>query len=167
MDVPPSFAEQTPKATAGDGPPASEKEPSAPATEKDLSPPNSKKDPGVPDPKKNADPPSLKKDPSKAPGPEKKGDPAPASTSSQGPSGEGDGGGGPAEGSEGPPAALPQPTATAEASIQKLDPTQAPSGNQGSGEAKAGKKAAECREAGRRGSPAFLHSPSCPAIISW
>ncbi|XP_021012269.1 myosin light chain kinase 2, skeletal/cardiac muscle isoform X1 [Mus caroli] len=158
--------EQTPKAAAGDGPPASEKEPSAPATEKDPSPPNAKKDPGALDPKNNPDPPSLKKDPAKTPGPEKKGDLAPASASSQGPSGKGDGGGGPAEGSEGPPAALPLPTATAEASIQKLDPTQAPSGNQGSGEAKAGKKAAECREAGRRGSPAFLHSPSCPAIIS-
>ncbi|ERE71428.1 myosin light chain kinase 2, skeletal/cardiac muscle-like protein [Cricetulus griseus] len=113
----------------------------------------------------SADPPSLKKD-AKAPASEKKDDPAPASGSSQGPSGEGDRGGGPAEGSVGPPAALPQPTATAEASVQNPDAKPAPSGNQGPGESKAGKKAAECREAGRRGSPAFLHSPSCPAIIS-
>nr|P20689.2 RecName: Full=Myosin light chain kinase 2, skeletal/cardiac muscle; Short=MLCK2 [Rattus norvegicus] len=154
-----------PTDAAGDGSPASEKEPSLPDTEKDLGPTNTKKDPGAPDPKKNPDPPSLKKTP-EAPGPEKKGDSAPASASNQGPSGEGDGGGGPAEGGTGPPAVLPQPTATADASIQKLDATQAPSGNQESGEAKAGKKAAECREAGRRGSPAFLHSPSCPAIIS-
>ncbi|XP_032758301.1 myosin light chain kinase 2, skeletal/cardiac muscle isoform X2 [Rattus rattus] len=144
---------------------STEKEPSLPDTEKDLGPTNAKKDPGAPDPKKNPDPPSLKKTP-EAPGPEKKGDSAPASASNQGPSGEGDEGGGPAEGGTGPPAVLPQPTATADASIQKLDATQAPSGNQQSGEAKAGKKAAECREAGRRGSPAFLHSPSCPAIIS-
>ncbi|XP_032758300.1 myosin light chain kinase 2, skeletal/cardiac muscle isoform X1 [Rattus rattus] len=157
--------EQTPKDAAGDRSPASEKEPSLPDTEKDLGPTNAKKDPGAPDPKKNPDPPSLKKTP-EAPGPEKKGDSAPASASNQGPSGEGDEGGGPAEGGTGPPAVLPQPTATADASIQKLDATQAPSGNQQSGEAKAGKKAAECREAGRRGSPAFLHSPSCPAIIS-
>ncbi|GAB1287054.1 Myosin light chain kinase 2, skeletal/cardiac muscle [Apodemus speciosus] len=161
-----SLLEQTPKGTAGDGPPASEKEPSPPVTEKDPSPPNTEKDPGTPDPKKNPDPPSLKKDPAEAPGPEKESDRAPASASSQGPSREGDGGGGPAEGSAGPPAALPQPTATAEASIPKLDAKQAPLGSQGSGEAKAGKKAAEGREAGRRGSPAFLHSPSCPAFIS-
>ncbi|XP_028630829.1 myosin light chain kinase 2, skeletal/cardiac muscle [Grammomys surdaster] len=158
--------EQTPKGAAGDGPPASEKEPIPLVTEKDLGPPNTKKNPGAPDPKKNPDPPSLKKDPTEAPGPEKKVDLASASAGSQGPSGEGDGGGGPAEGSVGPPAALPQPTTTADASIQKLDAKQALSGDQESGEAKAGKKAAECREAGRRGSPAFLHSPSCPAIIS-
>ncbi|XP_059115664.1 myosin light chain kinase 2, skeletal/cardiac muscle isoform X1 [Peromyscus eremicus] len=160
-------AEQTPIGAAGDGPPASEKDPSPPATEKDLDlgPPNTKKGPGTPDPQKGPDPPSLKKD-TKASAPEKKGDPAPASASSQGPSGEGDRGGGPAEGSVGPPAALPQPTATAEASAQNQDAKQAPSDNQGPGEPKAAKKAAECREAGRRGSPAFLHSPSCPAIIS-
>lgn len=165
---PPSFAEQTPKGASGDGPPASEKEPIPPVTEKDLGPPKTKKDPGALDPKKNPDPPSLKKDSTEAPGPEKTVDPALAAASSQGPSGEGDGGGGPAEGSAGPPAALPQPTTTADAtSIQKLDAKQAPSGDQESGEAKAGQKAAERLEAGRRGSPAFLHSPSCPAIISW
>ncbi|XP_052580919.1 myosin light chain kinase 2, skeletal/cardiac muscle [Peromyscus californicus insignis] len=144
------------------GPPNAKK---GPGTEKDLGPPSMKKGPGTPDPKKGPYPPSLKKD-TKASAPDKKGDPAPASASSQGPSGEGDGGGGPAEGSVGPPAALPQPTATAEASAHNQDAKQAPSDNQGPGEPKAGKKAAECREAGRRGSPAFLHSPSCPAIIS-
>ncbi|KAK7807417.1 hypothetical protein U0070_025049 [Myodes glareolus] len=159
------------------GPPNTKKDP---GTEKDLGPPNTKKDPGTekdlgplstqkgpgtPHPKKGPDPPSLKKD-AKAPAPEKKGDPAPASASSQGPSGEGNEDGGPAAGNVGPPAALPQPSATPEASVQNQDAKQALSGNQGPGEPKAGKKAAECREAGRRGSPAFLHSPSCPAVIS-
>ncbi|KAL1786075.1 myosin light chain kinase 2, skeletal/cardiac muscle [Sigmodon hispidus] len=130
-----------------------------PDAEKDLGSPNTKKDSGTQDPKKGPDSPSLEKD-AKVPVP------APASGSIQGPSGEGGGGGGPAEGSVGPPAALPQPTTTAEASIQNSDAKQAPLGNQGPVEPKVSKKAAERREAGRRGSPAFLHSPSCPAILS-
>ncbi|XP_020027550.1 myosin light chain kinase 2, skeletal/cardiac muscle [Castor canadensis] len=137
------------------------------AAEKDPSPLDKEKDPGSPDPKKDPDPSSLKKD-AKAPVSEK-GDGVPVQplTSSQSPEGEGDGGGGPAEGSAGQPAALPQQTATAEAGVKKRNAEQGPLGSQGvPGESKVGKKAAEGQAAARRGSPAFLHSPSCPAIIS-
>lgn len=143
-----SFADKAPTGAAGEGPPAAEK------------------DPGPPDPKKDPDP-SAPKEETKAPTPEKgEGVPAQPSTSSQGPQGEGDGGGGPAEGSAGQPAALPQQTATAEASINKSSEEQGPSGSRGPEEPKMGKKAAEGQAAARRGSPAFLHSPSCPAAIS-
>uniref|UniRef100_A0A8C8YIX7 Myosin light chain kinase 2, skeletal/cardiac muscle n=1 Tax=Prolemur simus TaxID=1328070 RepID=A0A8C8YIX7_PROSS len=141
-------ADKTPKDAADKGPSAAEK------------------DPGPPDPKKDPDPSTLKKD-AKAPAPEK-GDAVPGqpSTSSQGPQGEGDRGGGPAEGSAGQPAALPQQTAIAEAGVKKPSAEQGASGSQDPGEPKVGKKAATGQAAARRGSPAFLHSPSCPAIIS-
>ncbi|XP_008827611.1 myosin light chain kinase 2, skeletal/cardiac muscle [Nannospalax galili] len=148
--------EQTPTGITGDGSPVSEKDPRPPVTEKD---------PGALDPKKDTDPSSLKKD-AKASAPEREGAPTLTSTNSQGTSGEDDRGGGPAESSAGPPAALPQPTTTAEASIQKPDAQKTPAGSQVSPEPMVGKKSAEAHEAGRRGSPAFLHSPSCPAIIS-
>ncbi|XP_075818641.1 myosin light chain kinase 2, skeletal/cardiac muscle [Microtus pennsylvanicus] len=157
-DLGPSNTEKDLGTEKDSGPPNTKKDL---GTEKDLGPLSTKKDPDTPHPKKGLDPPSLKKD-AKAPAPAEKGD----SASSQGPSREGDGDGGPAEGSVGPPAALPQPSATPEASVQNQDAKQALSGKQGPGEPKAGRKAAECREAGRRGSPAFLHSPSCPAVIS-
>ncbi|KAM5177354.1 myosin light chain kinase 2, skeletal/cardiac muscle isoform 1-T1 [Callospermophilus lateralis] len=140
--------EEAPTGAAGEGPPAAEK------------------DPGPPDPKKDPDPCPPKGD-TKALTPEK-GDGAPTqpSAGSQGPGEEGDGGGGPAEGSAGQPAALPQQTETAEASVKKSREEQGPSGSQGPEEPKMGKKAAEGQAAARRGSPAFLHSPSCPAVIS-
>jgi hypothetical protein len=153
-----SFADKAPKGAAGER---------TQAAEKDPSPLDKEKDPGSPDPKKDPDPSSLKKD-AKAPVSEK-GDGVPVQplTSSQSPEGEGDGGGGPAEGSAGQPAALPQQTATAEAGVKKRNAEQGPLGSQGvPGESKVGKKAAEGQAAARRGSPAFLHSPSCPAIIS-
>uniref|UniRef100_A0A8D2ANX4 Myosin light chain kinase 2, skeletal/cardiac muscle n=1 Tax=Sciurus vulgaris TaxID=55149 RepID=A0A8D2ANX4_SCIVU len=139
--------DKAPTGAAGEGPPAAEK------------------DPGPPDPKKDPAPSTPKED-TKAPAPEKAGGvPAQPSPSSQGPQGEGDGGGGPAEGSAGQPAALPQQTATAEAGVKKPSAEQGPSGSQGPGEPKTGKKAAEGQAAARKGSPAFLHSPSCPAIL--
>ncbi|XP_037667884.1 myosin light chain kinase 2, skeletal/cardiac muscle [Choloepus didactylus] len=136
------------------------------AAEKDPGPPDPKMDPGPPDPKKEPDPSTLKKD-AKAPVPEKvDGIPAQPSTSGQGPEGEGDLGGGPAEGSAGQPAALPQQTATTEANVKKPKTKQGSSGSQVLGEPKVGKKGGDGKAAARRGSPAFLHSPSCPAIIS-
>uniref|UniRef100_A0A667HJL8 Myosin light chain kinase 2, skeletal/cardiac muscle n=2 Tax=Lynx TaxID=13124 RepID=A0A667HJL8_LYNCA len=176
--------DKAPKGTAGEGPPATEKEPGPPDPKKgpgppdgkkepgpsnpkeETSPPDAKKKPGPPDPKKEPVPPTLKKD-AKADALEKgDGSPAQPSTSSQGPEGEGDLGGGPAEGSAGQAAALPQQTATAEASVKKPKAKQETSGSQGPGEPKVHKKAAEGQAGARRGSPAFLHSPSCPAIIS-
>ncbi|KAK2109782.1 Myosin light chain kinase 2, skeletal/cardiac muscle [Saguinus oedipus] len=137
--------------------------PKGPASEE---PPAAGRDPGPPDPKKAPGPPTLKKD-AKAPAPEKGGGTlAQPSASSQGPEGEGDRGGGPAEGGAGLPAALPQQTATAEANVKKPKAEQGASGSQDPGEPRVGKKAAEGQAAARRGSPAFLHSPSCPAIIS-
>uniref|UniRef100_A0A8C0JU72 Myosin light chain kinase 2, skeletal/cardiac muscle n=1 Tax=Canis lupus dingo TaxID=286419 RepID=A0A8C0JU72_CANLU len=130
-------------------------------------PPDAKKEPGTPQPKKEPDPPTVQKDAKVAA--LKKEDEALAqpSTSSQGPEGKGDMGGGPAEGGVGQPAALPQETATAEASVKKPSAKQEEaSGSQGPPEPKAHKKAAEGQAGVRRGSPAFLHSPSCPAIIS-
>nr|XP_012310646.1 myosin light chain kinase 2, skeletal/cardiac muscle [Aotus nancymaae] len=143
--------------------PSTDKAPKGPASEEPLA---ARKDPGPPDPKKPPGPPTLKKD-AKAPAPEKGGGTlAQPSASSQGPEGEGDRGGGPTEGSAGLPAALPQQTATAEANVKKPKAEQGASGSQDPGEPRVGKKAAEGQAAARRGSPAFLHSPSCPAIIS-
>ncbi|XP_058142846.1 myosin light chain kinase 2, skeletal/cardiac muscle [Dasypus novemcinctus] len=138
--------DETPKGAAGEG---------SQAAEKDPGPPDPKKDPGAPDPKKEPDPSALKKDAK---------DPAPGTpASSPGCKGEGGLGGGPAEGSAGQAAALPQQTVTAEASEKR---PKAEQGSQDPGEPKVGKKAADGQAAARRGSPAFLHSPSCPAIIS-
>ncbi|XP_029773580.1 myosin light chain kinase 2, skeletal/cardiac muscle [Suricata suricatta] len=176
--------DKAPKDTAGEGPPAAEKEPGPPDPKKGSGPPDGKKEPdpsnpkeetGPPDAKKESGPPDSKKETvspnlKKDAGADvlKKGDGAlaPPSTSSQGPAGEGDLGGGPAEGSAGQPAALPQQTATAEASVEKPGAKQETSGSQGPGEPKVHKKAADGQAGARRGSPAFLHSPSCPAIIS-
>ncbi|XP_039719963.1 myosin light chain kinase 2, skeletal/cardiac muscle [Pteropus medius] len=149
------------------GPPDPEKEPVFPDPEKESGPPDSKKETGSPDPKKESGPPILKKG-AKAPAPEK-GDNTLAQplTSSQGPEGESNLGRGPAEGSAGQPAALPQPTLTAEAAVKKPNKEQGTSESQDPGELKARKeKAAEDQAVARRGSPAFLHSPSCPAVIS-
>ena len=179
-----SFADKAPKGPAGEGPPAAGKESGPPDPKKGPGPPGGKKEPGLPDgkkepgtphPKKEPDPPTLKKDDKAAT--LKKDDKATAlkkedgalaqpSTSSQAPEGEGHSGGGPAEGSAGQPAALPQQTATAEASVEKPDGKQEASGSQGPREPNVHKKAVEGQAGGRRASPAFLHSPSCPAIIS-
>lgn len=138
----------------------------APNSATDEGPPAAEKHPGSPDPKKDPDLSTLKKD-AEAPAPEKgDGVPVQPSTSSQGPEAEADQGGGPAEGNAGQPAALPQPTETAEASAKKPSAEQGPLGSQAPGEPTVGRKAAECQAAARRGSPAFLHSPSCPAILS-
>ncbi|KAM6147676.1 myosin light chain kinase 2, skeletal/cardiac muscle [Erethizon dorsatum] len=138
----------------------------APKSATDKGPPAAEKHSGSPDPKKDPHPSTLKKD-AKAPAIQKgDGVPAQPSTSSQSPEAEADQGGGPAEGNAGQPAALPQPTETAEASAKKPSAEQGPSGSRAPGEPKVGKKAAEGHAAARRGSPAFLHSPSCPAIIS-
>ncbi|XP_030686451.2 myosin light chain kinase 2, skeletal/cardiac muscle [Lagenorhynchus albirostris] len=158
--------DKAPKGAAGEGPPAAEKDPDPPNPEKELGPPDPEKEIGPPDPKEEPHPPTMKKD-AEAPAPEK-GDSALAqpSTSSQDPKGEGHRGGGPAEGSAGQPAALPQETATAEVSVKKPETKQGTPGSQDLGEPKLHKKAAEGQAAARRGSPAFLHSPSCPAAIS-
>nr|XP_003476686.1 LOW QUALITY PROTEIN: myosin light chain kinase 2, skeletal/cardiac muscle [Cavia porcellus] len=138
----------------------------APNSATDEGSPAPEKHPDSPDPKKDPDPSTLKKD-AEVPASEKgDGVPAQPSTSSQGPETEADQGGGPAEGHAGEPAALPQPTETAEASSKRPSAEQGPSDNQAPGEPKVGKKAAEGQAAAKRGSPAFLHSPSCPAIIS-
>ncbi|XP_040837069.1 myosin light chain kinase 2, skeletal/cardiac muscle [Ochotona curzoniae] len=138
----------------------------SPAVEKDPVPPDPEKDPGPSDPKKDPDPATLKTD-AESPAPEI-GDvaPVPPSPSSQGPQGEAGQDGGAAEGGVGQPAALPEQTATAEASEQKLEAKEIPSGHQDPEEPTVGRKAAEDHVAARRGSPAFLHSPSCPAVIS-
>uniref|UniRef100_A0A8C3WBM6 Myosin light chain kinase 2, skeletal/cardiac muscle n=1 Tax=Catagonus wagneri TaxID=51154 RepID=A0A8C3WBM6_9CETA len=121
---------------------------------------------GPPDPEKEPDQPTLKKD-AEALAPEKgDGASAQASSSGQGPEGEGNLGGGPAEGSAGQPAALPQETATAKASVKKPEAEQGSPRSRDPGESKVHKTAAEGQAAARRGSPAFLHSPSCPAAIS-
>ncbi|XP_032461963.1 LOW QUALITY PROTEIN: myosin light chain kinase 2, skeletal/cardiac muscle [Phocoena sinus] len=146
--------DKAPKGAAGEGPPAAEKDPDPPNPEKEL------------DPKEEPHPPTMKKM-LKPPAPEKGGSAlAQPSTSSQDPKGEGHLGGGPAEGSAGQPAALPQRTATAEVSVKKPEAKQGTPGSQDLGEPKLHKKAAEGQAAARRGSPAFLHSPSCPAAIS-
>ncbi|XP_062059985.1 myosin light chain kinase 2, skeletal/cardiac muscle [Lepus europaeus] len=137
------------------------------AVEKDPAPPDPEKGPGPSDTKEDPDPSTPKKD-ANTPAPEE-GDVAPAQPSaggSQGPAGEGSQGEAPAEGSAGQPAALPQQTATAEASEKKPEAEKGPSGHEDPGEPKVGKKVAEGQAATRRGSPAFLHSPSCPAIIT-
>lgn len=137
------------------------------AAEKDPAPPDPEKGPGPSDTKQDPDPSTLKND-ANTPAPEK-GDVVPARNSaggSQGPAGEGSQGEAPAEGSAGQPAALPQQTATAEASEKKPEAEKGPSGHQDPGEPKVGKKVAEGQAAARRGSPAFLHSPSCPAVIA-
>nr|XP_053783412.1 myosin light chain kinase 2, skeletal/cardiac muscle [Desmodus rotundus] len=155
---------------AAEGPPATEKDPSLPDPKKKTGPPDPKKESGPPDPKKEPGPPTLQKG-DEVPASEK-GDDAPAkpSTGSQGPEGEGGLGECPAEGSVGQPAALPQQTQTPEAGagVKKPneDDNQGTSGSQGPGEPKAGKKAAEGGAEARSGLPAFLHSPSCPAIVS-
>ncbi|KAI5934309.1 Myosin light chain kinase 2, skeletal/cardiac muscle [Manis javanica] len=147
--------DKAPKGAAGKGPPTAEKDPG---------PPDSEKGPGPPDAKKEPDPPTLKKD-ANPPALEKRGGAlAQPSISNQGPNGKGGLGGRPAEGSAGQPAALPQQTATAEASDKKPSAKQGTSGSQDS--TKVHKKVAEGPATPRRGSPAFLHSPSCPAIIS-
>ncbi|XP_047602501.1 myosin light chain kinase 2, skeletal/cardiac muscle [Lutra lutra] len=171
--------DETPKGTAGEGPPATEKESGPPDPKKGPGPPDEKKEPSASDPKGEAGPPDAKKEPGtphpkKEPDPPtpKKNDKAAAlkkedgavgqpSSSSPSPEGEGNLGAGPAEGSAGQPAALPQQTATAEASVKKPDAKQ-----EGPGEPKVHKKAVEGQAGARRGSPAFLHSPSCPAVIS-
>ncbi|XP_004687364.1 PREDICTED: myosin light chain kinase 2, skeletal/cardiac muscle [Condylura cristata] len=156
---------------------AFELEVQSPATDKDATsskgaagegPLAAEKDPGPLDPKKDPEPDSatMKKE-AKGPAPEKGGGgPAQPSASSHGPEGAEALGGGPAEGSAGQPAALPQPTATAEASIKRPTAEQGPSSGQGPSEPKVHRREATGHEAARRGSPAFLHSPSCPAIIS-
>uniref|UniRef100_A0A8C0AEI1 Myosin light chain kinase 2, skeletal/cardiac muscle n=1 Tax=Bos mutus grunniens TaxID=30521 RepID=A0A8C0AEI1_BOSMU len=151
LEIPSSSTDTAPKAAAGEGPPAAEKDPG---------PLDPQKDPGPPDP------PDSTKD-TEAPAPEK-GDGASAqpSASSQGPEGEGGLQGEPAEGSAGQPAALPQETATAEASVKKPEAEQGTPGSQDPGEAKEQKKVAEGQAPSKKGSPAFLHSPSCPAAIS-
>lgn len=161
-----SFADKAPKGAAGEGPPAAEKDPDPLNPEKELGPLDPEKEIGPPDPKEEPHPPTMKKD-AEAPAPEKGGSAlAQPSTSSQDPKGEGHLGGGPAEGSAGQPAALPQETATAEVSVKKPEAKQGTPGSQDLGEPKLHKKAAEGQAAARRGSPAFLHSPSCPAAIS-
>ncbi|XP_022448668.1 myosin light chain kinase 2, skeletal/cardiac muscle [Delphinapterus leucas] len=158
--------DKAPKGAAGEGPPAAEKDPDPPNPEKELGPLDPEKEIGPPDPKEEPHPPTMKKD-AEAPAPEKGGSAlAQPSTSSQDPKGEGHLGGGPAEGSAGQPAALPQETATAEVSVKKPEAKQGTPGSQDLGEPKLHKKAAEGQAAARRGSPAFLHSPSCPAAIS-
>ncbi|XP_034861954.1 myosin light chain kinase 2, skeletal/cardiac muscle [Mirounga leonina] len=158
--------DEAPKGTAGEGPLAAEKASGPPDTKKGPGTPDAKKEPGTPHPKKEPDPRTLKKDDKADALKEEDGALTQPSTGSEGPKGEGDLGGGPAEGSAGQPAALPQQTATAEANVKKPDAKQEASGSQGPGEPKVHKKAAEGQAAVRRGSPAFLHSPSCPAIIS-
>uniref|UniRef100_A0A8D1NQS0 Protein kinase domain-containing protein n=1 Tax=Sus scrofa TaxID=9823 RepID=A0A8D1NQS0_PIG len=158
-----------------EGPPAAEKDPAPPDPETDPGPPDSEKAPDLPKPEKEHGPPEPEKEPdqltlkkdAEALAPEKgDGASAQASSSGQGPEGEGSLGGGAAEGSAGQPAALPQETATAEASVKKPEAEQGTPGSQDPGESKVHKKAAEGQAAARRGSPAFLHSPSCPAAIS-
>ncbi|KAK1337371.1 hypothetical protein QTO34_001997 [Cnephaeus nilssonii] len=138
------------------GPQEPKKETAPPDPEMKPAPPDPKK--GESDPKKGSGPPTMKKG-----APEKgKGGLAQPSTTSQGPEGEGD------VGSVGQPAALPQQTQTAEASVKKPsdDDNQEASGSQDPGASKERKKATESQAAARRGSPAFLHCPSCPAAIS-
>ncbi|XP_048204929.1 myosin light chain kinase 2, skeletal/cardiac muscle [Perognathus longimembris pacificus] len=146
--------DKAPKGDAGEGPLALEKDPSPPDTEKD--------------PKKDPQPSSRKED-AQSPAPEKGGGalppPPPSSQGLEG-VGKGDGGGGPAEGSAGQPAALPQETATAQADSKKPEAERGPPDPQEPREPKASRKEAESQVAVRRGSPAFLHSPSCPAAIS-
>lgn len=170
-----SFADAAPKGAAGEGPPAAEKDPGPPDPQKDPGPPDPEKDAGPPNPEKELGPPDPKKEPdplnstkdTEAPAPEK-GDGASAqpSTTSQGPEGEGGLQGEPAEGSAGQLAALPQETATAKADVKKPEAEQETPGSQDPGEGNLHKKVAEGQAASKKGTPAFLHSPSCPAAIS-
>ncbi|XP_004630846.1 myosin light chain kinase 2, skeletal/cardiac muscle [Octodon degus] len=138
----------------------------APSSATDEGPLAAEKHSSSPGPKKDPDPSTLKKD-AETPAPEKgDGVPVQPSTNSQGPEAEADQGGGPAEGNAGQPAAQPQPTETAEASAMKPSAEQGPLGSRAPGEPKVGKKVVGDQAAARRGSPAFLHSPSCPAILS-
>uniref|UniRef100_A0A452SZA1 Myosin light chain kinase 2, skeletal/cardiac muscle n=1 Tax=Ursus maritimus TaxID=29073 RepID=A0A452SZA1_URSMA len=148
------------------GTPDGKKEPGTPDGKKEPGTPDGKKEPGTPDGKKEPGTPDGKKEGLRDLFSAEDGALAQLSTSSQAPEGEGHSGGGPAEGSAGQPAALPQQTATAEASVEKPDAKQEASGSQGPGEPRVHKKAAEGQAGGRRASPAFLHSPSCPAVIS-
>ncbi|KAG8524130.1 Myosin light chain kinase 2, skeletal/cardiac muscle [Galemys pyrenaicus] len=148
------------------GPPDPKKQTGPPASKKKAGPPDPKKETGSSDQKEEPDPAALKKD-VRGPVPEKgPGAPAQPSASSLGPEGAGGLGGGPAEGSAGQPAALPQQTAKAEAGIKRPTAEQGPSGSQDAREPKVHRKEAKGQGAARRGSPAFLHSPSCPAVIS-
>ncbi|KAM8774826.1 myosin light chain kinase 2, skeletal/cardiac muscle [Rhynchonycteris naso] len=169
-------------------PPHPEKELAPPGPEKDSAPPHPEKELAPPGPEKELAPPRPEED-SAPPGPEgepgsltlQKGDKPSApergagalaqpSASNQGPEGEDALGGGPAEGSAGQPAALPQQTRTAEASVKQReddgDGESSGSGSQDARAPKAGEEVAEGQAAARRASPAFLHSPSCPAAIS-
>ncbi|XP_006860770.1 PREDICTED: myosin light chain kinase 2, skeletal/cardiac muscle [Chrysochloris asiatica] len=137
--------------------PSTDKAPEGPA---DEGPSAAEKDPGPSDPKKEPDSSNLKKD-TKAPASEK-GDGALVPGLKE----DGGSGGGPAEGSAGQLAALPQPTATIEANSRKPMAEPGTLGSQDPGEPKVAKKAAEDLTSARRGLPAFLHSPSCPAVIS-
>ncbi|XP_006881484.1 PREDICTED: myosin light chain kinase 2, skeletal/cardiac muscle [Elephantulus edwardii] len=159
-----------PNAEKDPGPSKAEKSPGPLNAEKDLGPPNTEKgsqqNSGPPDPKKESDSSNLKKH-AQTPTLERgDGTLAQPLASSQGPEKEGGLGKGPAEGSTGQAASLPQQTATTEASTPKPTSEQVTPGSQEPGEPKAPKTAAEGLTAARRGSPAFLHSPSCPAIIS-
>ncbi|XP_045430195.1 myosin light chain kinase 2, skeletal/cardiac muscle isoform X1 [Pipistrellus kuhlii] len=139
------------------GPPDPKKEPVPPDPKKESGPPDPKKDSVPPDPKKESGPPTVKEG-----APEKgEGGLAQRAATCQGSEGEG------AVGSTGQPAALPQQSRTAEASVEKPSDgdNQASPGSQAPGESKEQKKALESRAAARRGSPAFLHCPSCPAAI--
>ena len=170
-----SFADAAPKGAAGEGPPAAEKDPGPPDPQKDPGPPDPEKDAGPPNPEKELGPPDPKKEPdplnstkdTEAPAPEKgDGASAQASTTSQGPEGEGGLQGEPAEGSAGQLAALPQETATTKADVKKPEAEQKTPGSQDPGEGNLHKKVAEGQAASKKGAPAFLHSPSCPAAIS-
>nr|KAF6358643.1 myosin light chain kinase 2 [Pipistrellus kuhlii] len=148
------------------GPPDPKKEPGSPDPKKEPVPPDPKKEPGPPDPKKESATPDPKKESGpptvKEGAPEKgEGGLAQRAATCQGSEGEG------AVGSTGQPAALPQQSRTAEASVEKPSDgdNQASPGSQAPGESKEQKKALESRAAARRGSPAFLHCPSCPAAI--
>ncbi|KAM6164440.1 myosin light chain kinase 2, skeletal/cardiac muscle [Rhynchocyon petersi] len=176
--------DEAPVGAAEEGHLTAEKDPGPPNPEKDLSPTDSEKDPASPNPQKDSAPPSPEKDPvppnaekvlepptlkedAKAPNSEKEaGALAQPSTNNQGPEEEGGLSEAPAEGSAGQSVALPQPTATTEASAQKPTAEQGIPGSQDPGEPKVAKKEAVDLATTRRGSPAFLHSPSCPAIIS-
>ena len=170
-----SFPDAAPKGEAGEGPPAAEKDPGPPDPQKDPGPPDPEKDASPPNPEKELGPPEPKKEPdslhstkdTEVPAPEKgDGVLAQPSTSSQGPEGEGSLQGEPAQGSAGQPAALPEETATAEASVKEPEAEQGTPGSQDPGEATVHKKVAEGQAVSKKGTPAFLHSPSCPAAIS-
>ncbi|XP_060044308.1 myosin light chain kinase 2, skeletal/cardiac muscle [Erinaceus europaeus] len=148
------------------GPLDPKKEPGPPDPKKEAGSPDPKKEPGPPDTKKDSSPPTLKKDAKASALNKGAAAPAQPSTRSQDPEETGGLSGGPAEGSAGQSAALPQESATAEAGASKPTVEQGASGSQDSREAKVFTKEAEGQFTAKRGSTAFLHSPSCPAIIS-